>query len=272
MGGWRGRIRAPALFTGTSIAVLTYIGFDGISTLSEEVRDPRRNILRATVLVCLITGVLASLEVYGAQLVWPYGRPFPDVDTAFSYVAGRVAAGPEVPVAALRGVWLFQLVNLTLLIATIGSGSGAQLGAARLLYGMGRGNALPRRFFGAIDPKRGIPRNDVIFTGGLALVGAFALTYQLAAEMLNFGAFIAFMGVNAASFHRYFLRGKRTIGNCAPPLAGLAICFYLWLSLRTPAKIAGCVWLAIGFLYGAWKTRGFRDRVVSFEVPQEEAD
>jgi amino acid transporter len=52
--------RAPALFTGTSIAVLTYIGFDGISTLSEEVRDPRRNILRATVLVCLITACLAA--------------------------------------------------------------------------------------------------------------------------------------------------------------------------------------------------------------------
>ena len=165
-------------------------------------RDPRRNILRATVLVCLITGVLASLEVYGAQLVWPYGHPFPDIDAAFSYVAGRAVAGAGAPVSGLRGVWLFQLVNLTLLVATIGSGSGAQLGAARLLYGMGRDHALPRSFFGAIDPKRGIPRNNVIFVGALALAGSFALTYQLKAEMLNFGAFIAFMGVNAAAFHR----------------------------------------------------------------------
>ncbi len=112
----------------------------------------------------------------------------------------------------------------------------------------------------------------MIFVGGLAVVGAFALTYQLAAEMLNFGAFIAFMGVNAAAFRRYFLRGERTVWNCLAPLAGLAICFYLWLHLRTPAKIAGCAWLAAGVLYGAWKTRGFRGRVIAFEVPPEEVE
>jgi len=258
------------IFTGTSIAVLTYIGFDGISTLSEEAHNPRQNILRATVLVCLITGVLASVEVYAAQLVWNYGRPFPEVDTAFSYVAGQAAAAPGAPAGMLRGVWLFQLVNLALLLATIGSGSGAQLGAARLLYGMGRDNALPRSFFGAIDARRGIPRNNVIFVGALSVIGAFLLTFQLAAEMLNFGAFIAFMGVNAAAFKHCFLRGKRTIGNALPPMAGFAICFYVWLSLRTPAKMAGGLWLAAGILYGLWRTRGFRQQVISFEAPTDE--
>ncbi len=262
----------PAVFTGTSIAVLTYIGFDGISTLSEEVHDPQRNILRATVLVCLITGVLASLEVYAAQLIWPYGRSFPDVDTAFSFVAGQAAAGAATPVALLHKVWLFQLVNLALLVASIGSGSGAQLGAARLLYGMGRSGALPPSFFGALDAERGIPRNNVILVGAITLAGAFLLTYQLSAELLNFGALIAFMGVNIAAFKRYFLRGNRTIANGLPPLAGAAISFYLWLSLRTPAKIAGSAWLLIGILYGAWKTRGFRGRVLSFDIPPEEPE
>lgn len=260
----------PLIFTGTSIAVLTYIGFDGISTLSEEAHNPRQNILRATVLVCLITGVLASVEVYVAQLIWPYGRTFPEVDTAFSYVAGQAAATPGAPAGVLRSIWLFQIVNFSLLLATIGSGSGAQLGAARLLYGMGRDNALPRSFFGAIDAKRGIPRNNVIFVGALSVIGAFLLTFQLAAEMLNFGAFIAFMGVNAAAFKHCFLRGKRTLGNALPPLAGFAICFYVWLSLRTPAKIAGGVWLAAGILYGFWWTRGFRQQAISFETPADE--
>src|SRR5581483_2882069 len=68
-----------AISTGTSIAVLTYIGFDGISTLSEEVHNPRRNILLATVLTCLITGLLATLEVYAGQLVWPDYATYPDV-------------------------------------------------------------------------------------------------------------------------------------------------------------------------------------------------
>jgi putrescine importer len=247
------------IFTGTSIAVLTYIGFDGISTLSEEVQNPRRNILLATVLTCLITGVLASLEVYAAQLIWPAAKPFPDIDTAFVHVAGRA------------GGWiLFQVVNMTLLVATIGSGSGSQLAAARLLYGMGRDNAIPKSFFGAIEPKRRIPRNNILFTGALALIGAFVLTYQLGAEMLNFGAFIAFMGVNAAAFIRYFVRAeKKRLINFFPPLAGFVICFYIWINLRTPAKIAGFTWLVVGTLYGAWKTRGFRKDLVSFEVVEE---
>jgi len=79
----------PVVLTGASIASLTYIGFDGISTLSEEVENPRRNVLLATVLTCLITGVLASIEVYAAQLIWGDWKGFPDVDTAFVHVAGK---------------------------------------------------------------------------------------------------------------------------------------------------------------------------------------
>lgn len=260
---------APALFTGTSIAVLTYIGFDGISTLSEETRDPRRNILRATVLVCLITGALASLEVYAAQLIWPYRHAFPDVDTAFSFVAGRAAA-PGAPESLLRSVWLFQLVNAALLVASIGSGSGAQLGAARLLYGMGRAGALPPSFFGKIDAHRGIPRNNVILIGVITMLSAFVLSYQLSAELLNFGALIAFTGVNLAAFRRYYLRGHKTPGNALPPLAGAAISLYLWMSLRTPAKIAGGAWMLAGILYGAWRTGGFRKNLAVFDAPQNE--
>src|SRR5262245_33618278 len=78
-----------ALFGATSIAVLTYIGFDGISTLSEEAENPRRNILYATVLTCLTIGLLSAAEVYIAQLIWPATQPFPNVDTAYVHVAGR---------------------------------------------------------------------------------------------------------------------------------------------------------------------------------------
>src|SRR5512142_1033109 len=82
----------PLVLTGASIASLTYIGFDGISTLSEEVENPRRNILLATVATCVVIGVLSALEVYAAQLVWPASQPFPDQTTAFVYVAGRTWA------------------------------------------------------------------------------------------------------------------------------------------------------------------------------------
>ena len=88
------------------------------------------------------------------------------------------------------------------------------------------------RFFGVLDPKRGIPRNNVLFTGALALAGAFLMSYQLGAEMLNFGAFIAFMGVNVAAFTRYFLRQQeKKLVNLLPPVLGFLICVYIWLSL-----------------------------------------
>jgi putrescine importer len=249
----------PAVLSGTSLAVLTYIGFDGISTLSEEAENPKRNILLATVLVCVITGVLASVEVYAAQLVWPGAQPFPDVDTAYVSVAGR-AAGP----------WLFGLINVTLLVATVGSGMGSQLGAARLLYGMGRGNAIPKSFFGAIEPKRHIPRNNVLFVGIFALIGTTFLTFERAAELLNFGALLAFMGVNAASFRRYFLREpQKQWNNLLVPVLGFLVCLLLWLNLSRPAKIAGVIWMALGISYGAFRTRGFKAELVSFDIPDE---
>jgi putrescine importer len=248
-----------SVLTGASIACLTYIGFDGISTLSEEVDNPRRNILLATVLTCLITGVLASMLVYTAQLVWGNWTGFPDVDTAFIQVAGKAG-----------GAWLFGLISVTLLVANLGSGTSAHLGAARLLYGMGRSNALPRGFFAAVDARNGIPGNNVLLIGVLAFAGGLMVSYQLGAEMLNFGAFIAFMGVNLAAFTRYWLRSdERRLLNFVLPLLGFFVCLYLWLSLRWPAKLAGGLWLAVGVLYGAIQTRGFQRNLVTFDVPKD---
>lgn len=256
----------PATFSwgtvlgGTSIAVLTYIGFDGISTLSEEVENPRRNILLATVFTCVAIGLLSAMEVYAAQLV----NPTPDlsdkmVDTAFVVVAGQAWAP------------LLAIVGFTLVVANFGSGMGAMLGAARLLFGMGRSNALPKSFFGKIDAKSRIPRNNVIFVAALSLIGAFILTYDLGAQMLNFGALIAFMGVNLAAFMRYYVRAeKKTLGNLIPPVLGFLICLVLWIGLSRTAWIAGSIWMLTGIAYGAWRTRGFKAELVNFDIPAED--
>ncbi len=287
-----------AVLGGTSIAVLTYIGFDGISTLSEEAENPRRNILLATVLTCLVIGILSAIEVYAGQLIWPASEPFPNVDAAFTFVAARA--------------WqpLLVIVGFTLLVANFGSGMGSQLGAARLLYGMGRSNALPKSFFGAVDRRYHVPRNNVLFVGAMALGAALLVnyglfSYGLGAEMLNFGALIAFMGVNLAAFIRYDVResAKSTIKTLAPaltviiiilslwggtlawivagavwlvlavlapPMAGFVICFLLWWNLSHPAKVAGTIWMVAGIAFGAWKTKGFRSNLVDFELPSEE--
>ncbi|MBI3210556.1 MAG: APC family permease [Candidatus Solibacter usitatus] len=244
----------PSVSNGTSVAVLTYIGFDAISTLSEEVENPRRNILLATVATCLIIGVLSAAEVYVAQLVWPAKESFPNIDTAYVHIARR--AGGEA---------LFHVVTWTLVIATIGSGSGAQLAGARLLYGMGRDNTIPRAIFGRLHPKTMIPAVNVVIIGVACLVGGLMMSYQLGAELLNFGALIGFMGVNLSALLHYWVREeKKQWTHLIPSALGVLVCFYLWISLSRPAQIAGWIWLIIGIAYGAWKTSGFRRDLPSF--------
>jgi amino acid transporter len=235
--------------------------------LSEEVENPKRNIFLATVLVCLVTGILASAEVYGAQLLsyHQFGKDFGIFsqfgdENVFSHVAG--IAG---------GVLMTKVISLTLLIATIGSGMGSQLGAARLLYGMGRSNAIPKKFFGAIHPKTRIPANNVMFVGVIALIGAFLVSYDNGAQLLNFGALIAFMGVNLAALTHYYIRGNdRTIGHLIPPVLGFLICGFIWIHLSNLALVAGSIWMAAGIAFGAWKTKGFRGDLVNFDLPPDE--
>jgi len=274
--GWSDLTRPfydPATFSwkgisnGAALAVLTYIGFDGISTLSEEVHNPRRNVLLATVLVCLITGVLASLEVYAAQLVWlKPASAFPSLENAFAHVAQLVG-----------GRTLFSVMTVALLVASIGSGMGAHLSAGRLLYGMGRDNAIPQKFFGTVHPRTRIPSNNILLVGGIALVGAFVLDYDqrgydLGAQLLNFGALFGFMGVNLSALIHYYVRGRdRRLRHLVPPMLGFLICLYLWLSLTWLTFIIGAAWLVIGIGYGAWRTAGFTKPLAFARIEPDDA-
>jgi putrescine importer len=244
------------VFRGTSVAVLTYIGFDGISTMAEEVENPRRNILLATVFTCLIIGILSMIQVYVAQLAWPATQPFPPsmVDTAFVHVAARVG-----------GTFLFQLLNATLLIANMGSAIAAQFGASRLMYSMGRDNSLPPRVFGAIHPRHHVPLNNVLIVGVIALMGAFLLTYEQGAELLNFGAFIAFIGVNAAALVHYKFRSKeKVILPLLIPALGILVCTFIWIHLSHNAQILGVLWIGVGLIV-AWFMRRSKKTI---EQPQ----
>jgi putrescine importer len=234
----RASFNSSALLHGTSIAVLTYIGFDGISTLTDEAKDPARSVPRAIVLTCLITGILASIEVYFAQLVWPRGAAFPDVTTAYVHVSGRMG-----------GPILLAIVNASLLLANMGSGMASQLGAARLLYAMGQDGAIPRRFFGAVSLKNRIPRNNVLLIGAVCLAGAMILNFDLGAELLNYGALLAFIGVNLSSLLRGWRHGRwsQTFPMLIS-LAGMITCAVLWWNLSPKAKVVGTCWAIAGIL------------------------
>ena len=245
--------------TATSFAALTYIGFDAVTTLAEEVRDPRRTVPLATVTVCLFTGIVGGGLVYLAHLVWPDYTSFPHIDTAFMDVTRRVG-----------GAGLFEAMGVVIILAQFGSALTGQAGAARLLFGMGRESVLPRAFFGHLSARRREPSYNVILVGALALAGAMVFDFEQAAEVLNFGAFLAFMGVNAAvirSFQFDRTRRRNLLTDLLLPATGIVFCFAIWISLPGPAKRIGWIWLAAGLAYHAISTRGFRHLPPAIEIP-----
>lgn len=245
-----------AVASATSLAALTYIGFDGVTTLAEEVNNPKRSVPLATVLVCLLTGAFSLVEVYLATLAWPDYATFANGETAFMDVTQRVG-----------GSALFQAMGAILVLACVGSGMTGQAGLGRLLFRMGRDGMLPRRFFGQLSATRQIPTNNIIASGGLTVAGALVLPYQYAAELLNFGAFLAFIGVNLAVVREYWIRQahgvRRRLGpDLLVPGLGFVFCLIIWLNLSTVAKTVGFIWLATGVAYLAIWTRGFRTRLM----------
>jgi putrescine importer len=247
-----------AVGTATSLAALTYIGFDGITTLAEDVKEPKRTVPLAVVLVCLIIGLCVGAQVYLAQLAWPDYTSFKDPDTAFFDVCSLVG-----------GKFLFYAMTIILAVACLGSALTGQVGAARILFGMGRDNALPK-FFARLN-KRDNPVLNIWLIGALALLGALLLNYEKAATLINFGAFLAFMGVNLSVIREYFFRPpaghtRNWLLDLAVPGVAFVFCFWIWISLPTPAKVVGGIWCALGLIYTAIKTRGFRTPPVMMDL------
>jgi putrescine importer len=134
----------------------------------------------------------------------------------------------------------------------MGSGMASQLGAARLLYAMGRDGALPQRFFGEVDAKNRVPRNNVLLIGAVCFVGAMFFSFSLGADLLNFGALLAFIGVNLASAVRAWRDQQKDKQSRLLPLLssciGFLTCSLLWWNLDAKAKIVGTAWASVGIL------------------------
>lgn len=247
-----------ALLAGISLAAMNYIGFDGLTTLAEDSVNPKRDMVLSTVLVVVITGVLSAIELYFLHLVLPDWRA---ADPNSSYLdVMRMVGGPV----------LFTTFLVVMSISQIGSGFSVQVNAARLLYGMGRDNVLPKSVFGYLSPKRQNPTGNIIFVGVLAFLGTVFVPFSNACDLLNFGAFIGFMGVNLATVWSYYIRPpqghqRNILWDALLPASGFLMCLVFWLGLPRLAKIVGSLWLLAGFAYSVYKTRGFREQPLLFD-------
>jgi amino acid transporter len=250
-----------SLLSGISLAAITYIGFDALSTLAEDSVNPKRDMVLAPVLVVLITGVLCVLELYFLTGIVPDWR---SVDPNTAYLDAMRLLG---------GSFLFITFLIVMSVSQFGSGFSVQVGVARLLYGMGRDNVLPQSLFGYLSPKHNSPSRNILFVGVIAYVGTLFISFEQACDLLNFGAFLGFMGVNIAVVFTYYVRPPAThrrnvLLDLLLPVCGFLGCLIFWIGLPIRAKILGGLWLLAGLAYCAYKTRGFRDRPLLFNFQE----
>src|SRR5579859_7779333 len=245
-----------AIAAGTALAATTYIGFDGVSILAEEVENPKRNVLLASVLVCVFTGLFAAFQVFLAVRVWPDYSTLINPETAFMDVA-RVVGGYN----------LFLAFGVVLLVSSLACGLAGLLGAVRLLYGMGRDNVLPRKIFGHLNAKRGSPTYNVLIAGVLAYLGTLTLGWERSVEILNFGALMAFMAVNLAAVRHFGftleLAGSRKLFlDIIVPSLGFVFCLVIFLGLQSSTLVIGAIWVIAGAAYVFLKVKAFGQTVV----------
>lgn len=233
------------LMNATPVAVLSFLGFDGISTLAEDARNPGVNVGRATILVCMIAGGMFVLQTYLGQLIWPNYRTFASLATAFSEIG-----------ALIGGAGLGYLIALLVVVQAFVSGITSQASASRLLFSMARGGSLPRPVFGYLHPSLRTPTYSMILMGGVAATAALLLSLERAAELVNFGACLGFMAVNCSVVGQYAVRrpehgkkGVRLWKYAIAPLIGFLICLWIWISVSALAMKVGAIWGCLGVIY-----------------------
>ena len=251
------------ILAGASIGVFSYIGFDGVSTLAEEVENPRVNIGRATVLVALFCAVIFVVVAYLSQMVWPDYNGLPRDVSAVLLISERIG-----------GAYFRYFVFLIMIVAGVSCALAAQVSAARLMYGMGRDGVLWRKFFSYVSPKHKIPTYNLLLIAVISLLLPIWLNFETAAMVLNYGAFLGFFAVNLCVifeyviFHRQDKLGPVEIWRfIIMPLLGMIVIGKIFLSLDPDVRIWVTLWMALGIVYYGILTRGLT-RVIKIEIKE----
>jgi putrescine importer len=222
-----------ATMAGAAIAAYSYLGFDAVSTLTEETIAPEKTMPRAIVLIALIGGAIFVIAAYTVQLAHP-GAVFKDPDSAAFEVARKVGGDIFVTVF-LAGLILAQFAS---------------------------GISAPRRIFGFVHPKFKTPAINIAIAGAVGLI-ALKLDVATSTSFINFGAFLAFTAVNLCVVRQYFLakgsaHSMGVLGGLLFPVLGAIADLWLLVSLEKTALVLGAIWFVLGLVYLGWLTRGFR--------------
>ncbi|MCU4295515.1 APC family permease [Brevibacterium permense] len=258
-------VHLGAVLTGATVVCFSFIGFDAVTMYTNEAKHVSL-MPKAIMLTVLAGGLIFLVAGYFAQLLFPDNSQFTIVDDPL----------PEI--GMITGGHVFQLFFVAAAFAaTAASGLASHASVSRMMLVMGRNGVLPRKAFGYINPKTHTPVFNIVLVGAVCLL-AMSFSLELISALINFGALIAFTFVNLTVIAHYAFRTrqvvdfKSTFNYVIMPTIGAVLTGVLWASLHGTALIGGLVWLAIGIVYLAVLTRGFRRSVRSFDDPEADAE
>ena len=220
-----GQVDAHFIAAGISLAALSFLGFDGMSTLAEETHEPEKNIGRGILIALCAIIVVFVAQTYIAAIVQPdWANTDPDMGFFDSVM---LVGGP-----------VFYKIMLVINIIAIGIANimNAQMASSRLLYSMGRDGVIPKAF-GKVHPKYQTPWFSAVFLGVVTLCLSIPMGDKMTqlAGLVNFGALASFILLNFAVFLFFFIREKKrnSFGDIVKylicPWIGIGILVYVYL-------------------------------------------
>ncbi|MBC1563432.1 APC family permease [Listeria booriae] len=232
----------PFVMTAVSVAVLSFLGFDGISTLAEETKGGNKTVGKAILWALMLVGFLFIIQTYIAALIHPDYLNFDNIDTAFYQIAGE-AGGP--------------FLKNTTIIATIlswgfANALAAQAAISRILFGMARDQNLPK-FLAKVHPRYQTPYLSTLMVGIVSLVVGLVFVNDIGilSSIVNCGALTAFLVIHVSVVYHYIIKmkSKNYLLHLVVPIIGFLIILYVMINLDILAKIIGISWLAVGVVY-----------------------
>lgn len=235
-----GSFSSEALIRGAAIATVSFLGFDAITTLSEETDIKGNKIALAIIVATSLQTIIYLTVAYLGSAVAMELPAFDNPDTAFFIIAKEVG-----------GNFLQVFITLVIVVSGVATALAGQSAASRLLYGMGRDRVIPRKFFAYLHPKHKTPWANIILMAVIGSIGAITLSLNTISDLVAFGALFGFTGVNLAVISYYFIKNKQrnVLKFLLLPLIGVLVSLYILFGLSTLAKIVGFTWLGLGLIY-----------------------
>lgn len=247
-----------SILAGASLVCFSFLGFDSITTMAEETKDPKKTIPRAIMIIVIAAGIMYFVTAYLIQQLYP--------SLTFSHID---AAGFEL-MQMIGGGLLASIFTFVIIFSILAQGMASMTTVSRLLLVMGRSSLLPSKF-SSIHPKFRTPVFNIVLVSIISLFAIF-ISLETAIMFVSFGALTAFLFVNLSVIFHYIIRNKQReprdlVFRLAFPLIGAGFVFYLITLLELSSLLLGSGWIILGLiLYTINRARSVKEGVVLGEI------